>query len=120
MITLWYNPRCSKCRQAKAILDEMKLEYKEKLYLKDILTKYEISKLFNNLKQNGLSDIREMLRDKEEAYKLNDIKNNDKNDNEIIDLIISNPILLKRPIAQNNNANAKSIIAIPPELLKEF
>jgi len=118
MLTLWFNPRCSKCRIAKGILDDKGVQYKERLYLVDAPSKDEIVKLFEDLKANGLSNIREMLREKEETYKTNDIKNPDKSDDEIIDIVVKNPILLKRPIAQW--PNNKAMIAIPPELLENI
>ncbi len=118
MLTLWFNPRCSKCRIAKDILDDKGVQYKEKLYLVNAPSKDEIVKLFEDLKANGLNDIREMLREKEDVYKTNDIKNPNKSDDEIIEIVIQNPILLKRPIAQFENN--KATIAIPPELLENI
>src|SRR5688572_16714301 len=46
---LLYNPRCSKCRAAKALLEERRVEFEERLYLEDPLSHEELRDLRRKL-----------------------------------------------------------------------
>jgi len=109
MITIWHNNRCSKSREAKAILEESGLEFEVFEYLKNDFSKEELLKVMAQLK---ITDINEMLRTKEKEYKELDIKN--KSQNEILDLVVQNPKLVERPIIIKDN---KAVIARPMENL---
>ena len=109
MITIWHNNRCSRSREAKAILEESGLEFEVFEYLKNDFSKEELLKLMAQLK---ISDIKDMLRHKESEYKELDIAN--KSQNEILDLVVQNPKLIERPIIIKDN---KAVIARPMENL---
>ena len=109
MITIWHNNRCSKSREAKAILEESGLEFDVFEYLKNDFSKEELLRLMAQLK---ISDIKDMLRHKETEYKELDIAN--KSQNEILDLVVQNPKLIERPIIIKEN---KAVIARPMENL---
>jgi len=109
MITIWHNNRCSKSREAKAILEESGLEFDVFEYLKNDFSKEELLKLMAQLK---ISDIKDMLRHKETEYKELNIAN--KSQNEILDLVVENPKLVERPIIIKDN---KAVIARPMENL---
>jgi len=109
MITIWHNNRCSKSREAKAILEESGLEFEVFEYLKNDFSKEELLRVMVQLK---ISDINDMLRKKEKEYKELDIGN--KSQNEILDLVVQNPKLIERPIIIKEN---KAVIARPMENL---
>ena len=109
MITIWHNNRCSKSREAKAILEEAGLEFEVFEYLKNDFSKEELLRVMAQLK---ISDINDMLRKKEKEYKELDIVN--KSQNEILDLVVQNPKLIERPIIIKEN---KAVIARPMENL---
>ena len=109
MITIWHNNRCSKSREAKAILEESGLEFEVFEYLKNDFSKEELLRVMAQLK---ISDINDMLRKKEKEYKELDIVN--KSQNEILDLVVQNPKLIERPIIIKEN---KAVIARPMENL---
>jgi len=109
MITIWHNNRCSKSREAKALLEESGLEFEVFEYLKNDFSKEELLRLMAQLK---ISDINDMLRKKEKEYKELDIGN--KSQNEILDLVVQNPKLIERPIIIKEN---KAVIARPMENL---
>ena len=67
-------------------------------YLKNGLTVNEIKILLDKLKLNPI----EIVRKKENIWK-NEFKNKKLSNNEIINVIIENPILLERPIICNEN-----------------
>jgi len=109
MIQIWHNNRCSKSREAKAILEEKGLEYEVFEYLKNPFSKEELLRVMAQLK---ITDIKDMLRHKESQYKELDIEN--RSQNEILDLVVQNPKLVERPIIIKDN---KAVIARPMENL---
>ena len=111
MIKIWHNNRCSKSREAKAILEESGQEFEVFEYLKNEFTKDELKAIMAQL---AISDIRDMLRHKESEYKELDIANESKTQDEILDLVLTNPKLVERPIIIKEN---KAVIARPMENL---
>lgn len=100
----YHNPKCSKSREGLKILNEKGISPKVKLYLKETLTKSEIESLLEIL----VDPIASILRENPNNIKLN--KNND----ELIQHILNNPIALQRPILVNKN---KAKIGRPTESL---
>jgi arsenate reductase len=90
---LWHNPRCSKSRAAKELLDGKGVQYEIFEYLKEPISKDELLRVFGLLE---ISDIKDMLRKKEDEYK--ELNVDSKSENEIINIAISNPKLIERPI----------------------
>ena len=110
MITIWHNSRCGKSRDGKKLLEEKGVDFEVYEYLKDDLKAEQIQELISML---GISDIREMLRLKEDAYKDNNLNDKSLSTQAIIDIVVSNPKLIERPIIINNG---KAVIARPAEL----
>lgn len=46
---IWINPACSKCRTAKAVLDEAGVAYTERRYLDDVPTPTELAAVLQRL-----------------------------------------------------------------------
>ncbi len=92
-ITLWHNPRCSKSRNAAALLEEKGIEAEVVKYLDTPPSREEIVEM---LKMLGIS-ARELMRTKEEIYKTLDLKNENDED-KLIDAMAANPKLIERPI----------------------
>ncbi|MEJ2372257.1 MAG: arsenate reductase (glutaredoxin) [Sulfurimonas sp.] len=111
-ITIWHNPRCSKSRQALALLDENGCEKEVIKYLEQTPNKSEIKKVLAML---GISP-RELMRTKEDIYKELDLKN-ENNEEKLIEAMAENPKLIERPIIIKGN---KAIIARPPEKALEL
>jgi arsenate reductase (glutaredoxin) len=111
-ITIWHNPRCSKSRQALALLDENGCEKEVIKYLEQTPNKSEIKKVLAML---GISP-RELIRTKEDIYKKLDLKN-ENNEEKLIEAMAENPKLIERPIIIKGN---KAIIARPPEKALEL
>ncbi len=108
---IWHNTKCSKSREAKSILDESKQDFEVFEYLKNSFSSDDLKEIILQL---GISDIRDMLRDKETEYKELDIANSSKTQDEIISLVIKNPKLIERPIIIKDG---KAVIARPMENL---
>ena len=111
MIKIWHNNRCSKSREAKAILEESSQEFEVFEYLKNEFSADDIKTIMTQL---NISDIREMLRTKEAEYKELDIANEAKTQDEIIELVVKTPKLVERPIIIKDG---KAVIARPMENL---
>jgi arsenate reductase len=106
-IELWHNPRCSKSRQALALLQERDVDVEIVKYLKDVPTEQEIKDL---LKKLGIS-ARELMRTKEDIYKELGLK--DVEDEQLLIKAMSeNPKLIERPVVIKDN---QAIIGRPPE-----
>jgi arsenate reductase len=108
MITLYHNPRCSKSRDALALLREQGHEPELVLYLETPPTAKELKAL---LAQLGVS-ARELLRKGEDAYKELNLANEKLSEAALIKAMVENPKLIERPIAILGD---KAVIGRPPE-----
>ena len=104
----FHNPRCSKSRQALALLKERKDKFEVFMYLDEKLEKGFLKEIIQKL---GVSP-RDLLRRGESAYKDNNLKDSNISDEEIINLMIEHPKLIERPIYIKDT---KAIIGRPPE-----
>ena len=105
---VYYNPNCSKCRNAVAQLDENKVSYDLVRYLDEQLTTSELSDIVDIL-QDPLEDL--VRKDRNfDALGLNaaDYKSKDA----VISLLAEHPELMQRPIIVKNG---QATIARSPE-----
>lgn len=94
MYVIYHNPRCSKSRQALALLRDNAVEPKIIEYLKEPITKPQLKDL---LKKLGLEP-RKLLRHSEKEFKDLQLSNKSLSDDTFIDLMIKHPKLIERPI----------------------
>ena len=106
---IWHNNSCSKSREAKKILEDSNVPHGTLEYLKENITKESILDIMKKL---AISDIKDMLRKKEDEYKILDIEN--KTQDEIIEILLNTPKLIERPIIIKGNT---AVIARPMENL---
>lgn len=102
---LYHNPRCSKSRQALALLQERGVQPRIVEYLKEPPGEAELKHLLAML---GLKP-RDILRAKEAAEAGLDSQMSDA---ELIQGIAANPAVLERPIFVNGD---KAVVGRPPE-----
>ena len=112
MIKIYHNSRCGKSRTAMQILQEKEIEFEVIEYLKTPLNQNQIKAL---LKKLGIKAM-DLIRKNEELYKTN-FKDLQLSEKDWIKVLAENPILIERPIIENNE---RAIIARPPELVEEF
>lgn len=108
MIRLYHNPRCSKSREALALLQDAGAEVEVIEYLKHPPTTEELDRILTLLNL----DPRDILRTKEEEYEtlcLDDITLEREN---LIEAMVENPNLIERPIAV---AGDRAVVGRPPE-----
>lgn len=94
MIKLYTSPSCSSCRKVKKYFKQYNIEYVEKNILTTPLTKDDIFKMLIN-SENGFDDIISTRSNifKEKGAEIEKMKMHD-----LIEFIINNPSVLKRPI----------------------
>ena len=110
--TIYHNPRCSKSREALAILEEEGREIEVIKYLENIPTEEELLLLLAKLNIKPFDLVRKGEKLYKEQYKKLNL-----NDHEWIKVMLENPKLIERPIVVKGN---KAIIGRPPELVKEL
>ena len=105
--TIWHNPRCSKSREALAILNEAGAEVTVIEYLKTPPSRDELARLYARA---GMTP-REGLRTTEGGAKA--LK--DASDDAILDAMAADPILIERPLVET----AKGVVlGRPPEKVR--
>ena len=107
-VIIFHNPRCSKSRACLELITSMGITPRVKLYLDEIITNDELNNILHML---GIKP-RELLRKSEEEYKTYNLDDNKLEDEEIIKIMIENPILIQRPLVIANNS---AIVGRPPE-----
>ena len=110
MIQIYHNSRCGKSRQCLAFLENSGQEFEVIKYLDDVPTFEELKSIIEKL---ALKPI-ELVRQKEKIW-IEKYKTTTMSDDEIIQAMISNPILIERPIVIKGN---KAVIARPLEKIK--
>lgn len=109
---VWHNPRCSKSRGARDILNERGIEAEYVRYLDEPPTEAEIRRVMGLL---GIDDPRDMARRGEKVWK--ELALDDASADEIIDAMVANPILIERPIVIVDD---RAVIGRPPERVLEI
>jgi len=107
-LTVWHNPRCSKSRAAKTLLEERGAAFDIRLYLKDAPDAAEVTALAARLGK----PLAEMLRTGEAVYK--DMGLNGAKEATLANAVAANPILIERPILDDGT---RAVIGRPPEAI---
>ena len=110
---LWHNPRCTKSRQAKALLDDAGVTYEERRYLDDPPTYAELDAALVAL---GLEPW-EITRMKEPLARELGLKDEAHDRAEWIATLVANPILIERPIVLDGGRGA---VGRPTEAIAEL
>ncbi|MDY0064206.1 MAG: Spx/MgsR family RNA polymerase-binding regulatory protein [Bacilli bacterium] len=94
MLKLYTSPSCLSCRKVKKYFNKYNIPYVEKNILHNKLSRDEIFKMLAN-SENGFEDIISMRSKiiKEQNIDLDSMKIH-----ELVDYIVANPTILKRPI----------------------
>ncbi|HVL99212.1 MAG TPA: arsenate reductase (glutaredoxin) [Egibacteraceae bacterium] len=111
-VTLWFNPRCSNCRTADALLNERGVDVREVHYLVDPPGRATLERVMEQL---GIDDPREILRAKEPVY--GELGLADAGRDELLDAMVAHPILIQRPIAIRGD---RAVVARPPDRVLEL
>jgi arsenate reductase len=111
-VCVWFNPKCSKCRGAKELLDERGVDAEYYRYLDDTPSRAQLEEVLRML---GTDDPRVMMRTGESVY--GELKLAEASRDELLDAMVANPILVERPIVIRGD---RAVIARPPEKLLDL
>ncbi len=103
---LWHNPRCSKSREALALLREAGHQPSIRLYLKDTPSEAEVVALRNALGVTADA----MIRKGEKVFA--ELVLDTASEDDLIAAMVAHPILIERPVLVNGGA---AVIGRPPE-----
>lgn len=112
-VIIWHNPRCSKSRLTLQLLENNGEIPTVVEYLKTPPSASEINEVLLKL---GCTP-REAIRKGEQPYKVNDLEDDKKSRNDLLNAMAENPILIERPIVIKGD---KAAIGRPPESVLEI
>lgn len=110
---IYHNPRCSKSRQALALIEEQGEAPEVIEYIKTPLDNATITELLTMLDMNA----RDLMRKQEDTYKELKLDNPDLSEAQLVQALADYPRLLERPIVV---LNGKAVVARPPEKVLEL
>ena len=99
---LWHNPRCTKSRQAKELLDGRGVAYTERRYLDDAPTAAELDRVLTAMGKEPW----DITRLGESVATELDLKAKPKDRAAWIEVLVANPILIERPILVTDDGRA--------------
>ncbi|MGO2131791.1 MAG: arsenate reductase (glutaredoxin) [Halomonas sp.] len=111
MLTLLHNPRCSKSRQALALLEEAGIKMEVRRYLDDPLDESELRQLIARLPDG----IQGLVRTGESEWKALGADPSDID--AVVQAIVAHPRILERPVADSGE---RAVIGRPPERVLEL
>ena len=112
-ITIYQKPTCSTCRQVIKLVQESGHTLTAVNYYETPLSKTKLKAL---LKKGNLK-ARNVLRAKEEQYRTLGLAKTDKSEDELIELMITYPDLIQRPLVETSET---VILARPPDTVKRL
>lgn len=112
-VTIYHNPRCSKSRQALALIEGAGHRPEVVRYLESPLDEKGLDSLCRKL---GLEP-HELMRTGEDEYKALGLKDRTPSREEGLRLLAQHPILMERPVVVKGD---KAVVARPPERVNEL
>ena len=115
VIKFYHNPKCSKSRQALKLISSQNITLEIIKYLEEGISKLDLENVFNRLE----IDRNNFLRKNEKAFKDLNINLKKISTDQLIKLIIENPIIIQRPLAikYEKDVFIDAIIGRPPEMV---
>lgn len=110
---LWHNPRCSKSRQAKAILDDAGVTYDERRYLDAPPTATELEAALTALGKEPW----DIARLGEPIARELDLRHRPHDRADWIATLVAHPVLIERPILVDGD---RAAVGRPPEAIAEL
>lgn len=112
-VKIYHNPRCSKSRQALALIQAQGIQPEVIDYLKQPPSRDELKVLLQRLNLKP----RELVRKQEAEYKALGLDNPALSDDELCAAMLSAPKLIERPIVV---VDQKAVVGRPPEVVMEL
>ena len=112
VVTVWFNPSCSKCRTAQGILAERGVDADYFEYLQTAPSRQELERVLRLL---GTDDPLQITRTGEARFA--ELGLDGAGRDELLDALAANPILIERPIVIKGD---RAVVARPPERVLEL
>lgn len=93
-ITAYLYTSCTSCRKTDEVLKDSGVAYERREYFRDRFTKQELAAL---LDEHGLT-VADVISTRSTPYKAHDLANRQLADDEVLELMVEDPRLLRRPI----------------------
>lgn len=113
-VQIYHNPRCSKSRETLALLESKGINPQVIRYLE---TPPDSATLKTLLAQLGFSSARQLMRQKDAAYKEAGLDDPALSEAQLLAAMVAQPALIERPIVV---ANGKARLGRPPEQVLEI
>jgi arsenate reductase len=107
-LLLLHNPRCSKSRAARALLEARGVGFRERRYLEEPLSLEELRELGVRLSRPA----REWARRGEPAWQAAGLAASDAGEPDILAAMAAHPVLIERPILVRGE---RAVVGRPPE-----
>ena len=107
-VTIYHNPRCSKSRKTLELIKSKGIKPVIIEYLKYPPTRKKLKEILAMLKLEP----RQLMRTNENIFKEKGLDNLSLSKDQLVSVMVENPILIERPIVL---ANGKAVIGRPPE-----
>ena len=115
---LWHNPRCTKSRQAKELLDERGVDYTERRYLDRPPTAEELDAVLTAMGKEPWEVTRMGEAVADELGLKRASKDSPEDRKAWIEAMVANPILIERPILVTDDGRAA--VGRPTEAIAEL
>lgn len=109
---LWHNPRCSKSRGVKDILDGARVHYTERRYVEDPPTRDELDRVLRLLDKEPW----EVARTGEPVAIEIGLADLGRDRDKWIAAMVANPVLIERPILITSDGRA--VVGRPPDAVR--
>ena len=107
-----HNPRCRKSREGLKILEDSGQDFTIVEYLKEPLTKEQLSEVLSKL---GMSAM-DLVRKNEKEWKEN-FKGKEMSEEEVVAAMVAYPKLIERPIVISGD---RAVVGRPPENISQL
>ncbi|MES0491340.1 MAG: arsenate reductase (glutaredoxin) [Leptospirales bacterium] len=112
-VTIYYNPRCRKSREALQIIRDRGIEPDVRYYLEEPPSTSELAEILRKMGKRP----RDIFRKSEPLYKDLGLKNKDLPDDVLLEHLNKHPILIERPIVVKGQ---RAVLGRPPEDIKKI
>ena len=107
-----HNPRCRKSREGLKILEDSGQDFTIVEYLKEPLTKEELTDVLSKLDMNAM----DLVRKNEKEWKEN-FKGQEMSEEEVVAAMVAHPKLIERPIVISGD---RAVVGRPPENINQL
>jgi len=107
-----HNPRCRKSREGLKILEDSGQDFTIVEYLKEPLTKEELTDVLSKLDMSAM----DLVRKNEKEWKEN-FKGQEMSEEEVVAAMVDHPKLIERPIVISGD---RAVVGRPPENINQL